>query len=294
MKSIFRGVCPALVTPFKNNDIDIESLKVLIQKQLNENADAICILGTTGEASTITDSERKKIITTTIKCVDKKCKVIVGCGTNDFEKTKRYILQAKKLGANAALVVTPYYNKTTQNGLYNYYQKLCEIGLPIIAYNVPSRTGMNIDFVTLKKLSKLKNIFGIKESSSDINRIINVCKICSGKMPVYSGEDNLNYIFYMLGASGCISVTANLYCKKVKEIFDLVSKQKIKKAVKLQFNLDRVNESLFLETNPIPIKALLAEKGYIKNELRLPLEKMSKGSKKIMLKNIKKYEEKMR
>ncbi len=294
MKSIFRGVCPALVTPFKNNNIDIESLKVLLEKQLNENADAICILGTTGESSTITESERKKIITTTVKFVDKKCKVVVGCGTNDFEKTKHNILQAKKMGADAALVVTPYYNKTTQNGLYVYYKKLCEMGLPIIVYNVPSRTGMNIDFITLKKLVKLENIFGIKESTSDINRIINVCKICAGKIAVYSGEDNLNYIFYMLGASGAISVTANCYCKKVKEIFDLVSRQKIKKAVKLQFNLDKVNQSLFLETNPIPIKALLAEQGYIKNELRLPLVEMSKDNKKVMAKNIKKYEEKMR
>ena len=294
MKGIFEGVCVALVTPFINNKIDFDALKILIEKNINEGVDAICILGTTGEASTISYKEREKIIAVTKKQIAQRVKLIVGCGSNNFEVAKNYILQAKKYNVDGALVVTPYYNKTTQKGIVIFYKKLCELGLPIIAYNVPSRTGLNIELKTINSLCKIKNLVGIKESTQDINRIINLCKICSKKICVYSGEDNLNCIFYILGANGCISVTANCYCKNVKEIFDLAKRQKIKKAIKLQFCLDKINEALFLETNPVPIKTLLNEKGYIKNEVRLPLVEMSNKNKNKLLKSVKKYNQKMR
>ena len=187
---------------------------------------------------------------------------------------------AKRLGADGALVVTPYYNKTTQAGLVKYYEKLSEIKLPLIVYNVPSRTGLMVEESTIKTLLKNEYIYGLKESTADINRIINLCKICKNKIAIYSGEDKLNFIFYTLGANGCISVASNFICKKVKEIYVDTRSQKIKKANNKQTKINAINDVLFCETNPIPVKYILARLGYIKNEVRLPLIPLSKSGEK--------------
>ena len=190
---------------------------------------------------------------------------------------------AKRLGADAALVVTPYYNKTTQRGLVEYFSHLAKIGIPIIMYNVPSRTGLNIEIKTVKTLIKNDMIYGIKESTSDINRIIELARVCRNKVALYSGEDSLNYIFYVLGASGTISVTANILTREVKKVFDFVQDRNIKEALRLQTSLSEINKLLFLETNPIPIKCALSNMGLISNEIRMPLVKISeKNERKIV------------
>ena len=280
MRKIFEGVCTALVTPWKNNKVDFDGLKKLIEININEGADAICILGTTGESCCVSQNEREQIIRYCKKIISKRCKLIVGTGNNNFETAYCNTKMAKRLGADGALVVTPYYNKTTQAGLVKYYEKLSEIKLPLIVYNVPSRTGLMVEESTIKTLLKNEYIYGLKESTADINRIINLCKICKNKIAIYSGEDKLNFIFYTLGASGCISVASNFICKKVKEIYVDAKSQKIKKANNKQTKINEINDVLFCETNPIPVKYILARLGYIKNEVRLPLIPLSKSGEK--------------
>lgn len=277
MKKIFEGIGVAIVTPFINGKIDYTSLERLINKCINDGADAIIALGTTGEGSTISASERKKIISFCVDKIHGKAKLIIGTGNNDFKTCLKNTLQAKTLGADGALVVTPYYNKTTQEGLIKYYDLLSRLQFPIIMYNVPSRTGLNIEPDTVNKIiSTNPYIFGLKESTTDINRIMKLHSICRDKIAIYSGEDSLNHIFYVLGSSGCISVTANLLTKKLKDIYKYAKQNNIPAMLASQEEIQHINESLFVETNPIPVKTLLKAQGLISSsELRLPLVDIS-------------------
>ena len=179
--------------------------------------------------------------------------------------------------ADGVLVVTPYYNKTSQNGLIKFYAELSELKIPMILYNVPSRTGLNISLDTLEKIINTNEmVYGIKESTTDISRIQKMCRICHNKIAVYSGEDDLNYLFYCLGAQGTISVTANADCRRVKSVYEKICQNNFPAALNAQNSLADLNETLFIETNPIPIKALLSKMGLIENELRLPLVELSK------------------
>lgn len=281
MKKIFEGTGVALVTPFKHNVIDFESIGVLIDKCLREGASAIVALATTGEGTTIAKEERTQIIKYCLAKIDKKAKLIVGTGNNDFKTCYSLTEEARSLGADGALVVTPYYNKTSQRGIIKYYEQLSKIGLPIIMYNVPARTGLNIELDTIKKIIESNpNVYGIKESTCDINRIIKLHQICKDKIAIYSGEDDLNLIFYMLGASGAISVTANARCQDVQHVFELAKAQKYKLALEKQTFLSPINKILFCETNPVPIKYMLKEMGLIKSDnVRMPLVKLSPTSK---------------
>lgn len=280
-KSIFNGVGVALVTPFYHNKIDYVSMGKLIDNCLNNKAGAIIILATTGEGATITQSERNEIIAFCKEKINNKAKLIVSCGHNNFEICKQNIVDAKELGADAALVVTPYYNKTTQAGLIQFYTKLSELKFPIILYNVPARTGITIELKTIKTLIKNEWIYGIKESTTDILRINNLLKICKNKIAVYSGEDEINHIFYHLGGNGCISVTANILPYYVYEIYNQAKNKNYIYANKIQSKIDYLNKFLFVETNPIPVKQVLYSLNIISsNELRLPLVELSNKNKK--------------
>ncbi len=293
MRKVFEGVGTALVTPFIDGRIDFVSLKNMIENQIECGVSAIVILATTGEGSTIDDKEREEIIIFSKNVIKSRVKLIVGAGDNNSKNAVRKVLQAKFLGADAVLVVTPYYNKTTQQGIIDYYTMLSEIEIPIIIYNVPSRTGLNIDLDTIKKLIKNPFIYGIKESTHDISRIMSLIKICKNKMAVYSGEDDLNFLFYCLGATGCLSVLSNLYPKKVKELFDYVKNHVVFKANKLNSDLYLLNKSIFIETNPVPIKYLLNKENLIRsNEVRLPLITLSTKSQKMLDKTINNYKKK--
>ena len=277
MKKLFDGVGVAIVTPFLNGKIDFDSLGQLLDRCIHNGADAIIALGTTGEGSTVDMSERKKIIEFCKTRIARRAKLIIGTGNNNFKSALKFTKMAKNLGADGALVVTPYYNKTTQDGLIKYYDLLSKLQFPIIMYNVPSRTGLNIELDTIEKIIETNPyIYGIKESTSDINRIMKLHNICKDKIAIYSGEDHLNHIFYFLGASGCISVTANILTREVKDVYRTSRLHDNIRANEIQSSIQPINESLFIETNPIPIKNLLYQKNLIHSpEVRLPLVDLS-------------------
>ena len=280
MKNVFEGIGVAIVTPFKDDKIDYESFEKIINRDIDFGVSAIIVLGTTGEGVAISEIERRDIISFAKSVINGRCKLIVGTGNCNYETCFYNTVMAKHLGADAALVVTPYYNKTTQAGIVEYYKRLTKVGLPIILYNVPSRTGLNIELNTIKQLIDEPLICGIKESTADINRIIELCMICKNKMAVYSGEDSLNYVFYSLGANGCISVAANICADKVKLVYDNVKNGKFSEALKIQENLSELNKILFIETNPIPVKAIMGKMELIKQDTRMPLVPLTKENEK--------------
>ena len=256
----------------------------MLKQVLEKGVKAVIILGTTGEGTTISEDERKELIKLARYTLNTQAKLIVGTGNNNFEICKRNTQMAKDFCADGVLVVTPYYNKTTQQGLIEYYTQLSQIGIPIIMYNVPSRTGLNMDTKTVEKLANNEMIYGLKEATCDINRIIELSNICKDRIALYSGEDNLNYIFYCLGGNGSISVTANICADKVQMVYDLVCEGKFKQARELQNELEEVNKSLFIETNPIPVKTLMSHMGMIEKEVRMPLVNATKESESLLLK----------
>lgn len=291
MKSIFEGTGVAIVTPFKNGEIDFEALGRLIEMDLNKGAKAIVALGTTGEGSTISESERKEIIKFCKEKINGRAKLVVGTGNNNFEICLANTKMARDLGADGALVVTPYYNKTTQMGLVKYYQELSHLQFPMIVYNVPSRTGLMLELSTIQVILKANEwVYGVKESTADAARICKLSQICKDKIAVYSGEDNLNYLFHCLGGSGAISVTANLYADKVQSVFELCKEKNFEKALAIQQALAPIDEALFFETNPIPIKYALSQKGLCSEEVRLPLVLMSDENKSKLTKVLNSYE----
>lgn len=275
---IFKGVCTALVTPFTNKKrVDFKALNKLIDYQINNGIKALLILGTTGENCTINCDEREKIIKFVVSKVKNKCKVIVGTGSNDTHKAIYFTNQAQKLGADACLIVTPYYNKCTQNGVYYHYKNISQnTNLPFFVYNVPSRTGFNMEVSTIKKISTLKNFQGIKEASGDINHILKLFNVLDNKK-IYCGNDNLSHIFKCYQANGLISVTSNAYPKQV-----IMGWKTYKNSLNYNKKFYKCNEMIFCEPNPIPIKYILCRKNFISNSLRMPLTPLQGKNKKIL------------
>lgn len=273
---IFKGVCTALVTPFKNGEVDYLALNLLLQRQIDSGVSAIVVLGTTGEPCCLTEEEKEKIIKTTINYCHGKIKVLVGCGSNCTKSAIKSYKMAEALGADGALIVTPYYNKCTQNGIVQYYKEIASAGkLPIIAYNVPSRTGINIDVGTAIKLAEIDNICGIKEASGNITQILKYFYAIGNKIAIYSGDDAMNYIFMALGGMGTISVLSNLLPCEATQMVDLCLNKKYEKALLAQCRLSPIIDALFLEVNPIPIKMALEYIGLCTAEVRPPLTKMT-------------------
>lgn len=272
--TIFKGSATALVTPFSENGekIDYEVLKNLIDFQINNGTKALIILGTTGEASTISLDERIKIIECAVKHTNKRVPVIAGSGSND---TKIAINNSKiyeKLGADALLIVTPYYNKSTQKGLISHYTKIAEsVSLPIILYNVPGRTGVNILPATVKELSKNKNIVAIKEASGNLEQIGEILRICGDKIDVYSGDDALILPILSIGGKGVIGVASNIVPSLVNQLCESFFENQLEKSRELQFLLNPLIKTLFLEVNPIPVKTALNLMKKNVGALRLPL-----------------------
>ncbi len=266
---VFEGVCTALVTPFnKNRQVDYVALKRLLETQVKAGIGAICILGSTGESATISEQEREKIISFSRECLPPWCRLIVGTGSNDTQHAIKLCRQAERLKADACLVCTPYYNKCTQNGLFLHFKAVSEsTNLPIIVYNVPSRTGVNIQPKTMKKIAGLKNVAGLKEANGDISHILSMFLALPKNFAIYSGNDELNNIFKHLGGKGCISVASNAFAARVKENYE-----------KGEFSdkLLTLCKLLFCEPNPIPIKYVLSKMGMIENVLRAPLTPLEK------------------
>lgn len=292
-KHIFAGVGTAIITPFANGKLDLIAFEKLLEKQIIAGIEAIVVLGTTGEPCTISNKEREIIIKVAINHCKNKCKVIVGCGSNNTELAKKYYKQAEALGADGALIVSPYYNKCTQDGIIQHYSAIAKCGnLPIIVYNVPSRTGLNILPETYVKLKQIKNIVGVKEASGNILQVLQIFKLVGEELAIYSGEDALNYVFAILGGAGTISVASNISPKLIKAIFDNVNCGNYIKAKNIQFELLPFINALFLEVNPIPVKAGLNYLGLCKNELKLPLLPMTDNNFSILKKHINDLREK--
>lgn len=272
--SLFIGSGVAVVTPFNENGIDFKKLEELLNWHVENNTDAIVICGTTGEGSTMTDEEKKKAIQTTVEIINKRIPVIAGVGTNNTLKTLELSKFSKEVGADALLVITPYYNKTSKKGLYEHFRVINDqVNLPIMAYNVPSRTGMNITPEDLLNLSTLKNITSIKEASGNISQAILYRKLCP-QIDLYSGNDDQIVALMSIGAKGTISVAANILPKVIHDMTHHYINGKTNEALELQLKyLDFIN-SLFIETNPIPIKTALNIIGKNVGNLRLPLVDM--------------------
>lgn len=276
---VFEGSCTALVTPFnKDGTVNYFSLKSLIEYQLANNTKAIVILGTTGEGPTITEEERIKIIKFCACLISKRVPLIVGTGSNSTSEACRKSKQAEMLGADAVLVVTPYYNKCNPRGLIEHYREVAKAtNIPIIAYNVPSRTGTNISPEVALKLSKIKNIVGIKEASGNMGQIVELCHILPKTFAVYLGDDTLSLAGMAVGARGVISVTSNCYPEAVSNMCDFALSGDFFNAKRIHDSLYEVSRGLFLDVNPICVKSYLNLMGFDVGSLRLPLTEPSEN-----------------
>ena len=282
---LFTGCAAAMITPFQNNgSIDSPALTRLIDMQICAGMDAIVLLGTTGEASTLTMKEREQVITLGIQQAGNTMPVIVGTGSNDTKRAIEYARQAKELGAHAQLCVTPYYNKATQLGLIKHFTAIAESSnLPMILYNVPSRTGMSISTDTLKTLSAHPGIIGIKEASGDLSFTADILQKTGGTLPIYSGNDDIIFPMMEQGAIGAISVVANMLPLQTRSITTACLNGCFVQAKAAQEALLPLIRLLFSQVNPIPIKAALADMGLIEDELRLPLTAMEEPHRSALL-----------
>jgi len=275
---IFKGCATAIVTPFDENDnINFDEFKKLINYQLDNKVNGIVVCGTTGEASTLSKEEKEELITYCIKVVNKNVPVIAGVGSNNTNTVIENEAFAKRVGVDGLLVVTPYYNKTTQKGLIEHYKAIAEnINLPIILYNVPSRTGVDILPDTYLELSKIKNIVATKEASGDISKILKMRNLCRDNLNIYSGNDDQIVPILSLGGIGVISVLSNIMPKYTAEMINKYLKGEVEDASKMQIEVSTLIENLFKEVNPIPIKEALNILGFNCGKPRLPLVECSK------------------
>lgn len=289
---IFRGSCTAIVTPFSQSgkSINYKTFKKLIDFQIENGTSAIVFMGTTGEASTMTKKEKEKVAKFAVEYVNKRVPVIIGAGSNNTKDAISNSQIFEKLGADALLHVTPYYNKATQNGLIKHYTEIAKsVKIPIILYNVPSRTGVNILPDTVKKLSQIENIVAIKEASGNFEQIVEILKITDKNFSVYSGDDANIFLVLALGGKGVISVVSNLLPQETANICKTFFEGNIEKSRQIQFDLMPIIKALFGEVNPIPIKTALKLKGFKVGIPRLPLTEMEKKNVKNLKKILKKY-----
>lgn len=277
---MFKGAITAIVTPFSNGKVDWKSFEKLVKFQISGGINGIVPCGTTGESATLSYDEHNKVIETTVNIVSKRVPVIAGTGANSTEEAIELTKHAKKVGADASLQVTPYYNKPTQEGLYQHFKKIAEsVDIPIILYNVPGRTGVNLLPETVIRLSKIPNIVGIKEASGNINQVTQICKDVKKKsFSVLSGDDVLTLPILAVGGKGVISVASNIIPGKVSKLVSFYLNGDIQKAVRLHYELFDLMQALFIETNPIPVKTALYLMGMIEGELRLPLCDMAENN----------------
>jgi 4-hydroxy-tetrahydrodipicolinate synthase len=283
---MFTGSIVAIVTPFKNNALDEQALKDLIEWHIAEGTNAIVPCGTTGESATLEYDEHYRVIELTIQAVNRRVPVIAGTGANSTDETIKMTKKAKALGADGALLVVPYYNKPTQEGLYRHYKAVAEaVDIPIVLYNVPGRTALNMLPRTVARLAEMKNIVAIKEASGNMAQVSEVLRLCGDDLTVLSGDDFTTFPLMTLGGKGTISVSANVAPRDVSEMCAALNEGDYDKAKKLHFKLEPLNKSMFIETNPIPVKTALSLMGKIKEEMRLPLCTMSEENK-AKLKNI--------
>lgn len=294
-KTIFTGAATALITPFdKNGKIDYDKFGILVEDQINAGINALVVCGTTGEASTLTDEEHRDAISFVVKKTAGRVPVIAGTGSNDTEYAIGLTKHACEEGADAVLLVTPYYNKATQKGLIRMYTEIADASdRPVIIYNVPSRTGVNIEPSTYLALADHPNIVAIKEANGNISKIAETCLLVGDKLDIYSGNDDQIVPILALGGKGVISVLSNVVPEKTVDICKKFFDGDIKGSRELQLELLPLTNALFSEVNPIPAKCAMAHMGYTENVLRSPLYPMESDKEAVLVEEMKKQNVKM-
>lgn len=275
---MFRGAITALVTPFKNGHVDEDALRNLIEDQIAGGIDGLVPCGTTGESPTLSHDEHDRVIEITIDAAKKRVPVIAGTGSNSTAEALRLTKHAQEAGADGALIACPYYNKPTQEGIYQHFELIAKnVPIPMIPYNIPGRTGVNMSPELIARLSKISNIVGIKEASGSLKQMNDVIDLCAPDFDVLSGDDGLTIPLMAIGGKGVISVASNLVPRDVSSMIDAMEAGDLQGARALHAKMSPLFDILFIETNPIPVKAALSMMGKIQYEYRLPLCKMAQA-----------------
>ncbi len=273
--SVFEGSGVAIVTPFNDKGVDYDKLKDLLEWHVKEGTNSIVICGTTGEATTMTENEKKTVIKFAVDVINKRIPVIAGTGSNNTLSAIEMSRYAQSVGVDAILVITPYYNKTSQKGLFKHFKAVNDsVNIPIILYNVPSRTGVNITPKALVQIAELNNVVAIKEASGNISQIMEMKSLCKDKIDIYSGNDDQIVPIMSLGGKGVISVLANVIPNEVHTLTKKCLEGKFDEALDIQLNRLKLTNALFIETNPIPVKTAMNLMGFEVGSLRLPLCEM--------------------
>jgi 4-hydroxy-tetrahydrodipicolinate synthase len=288
---MFTGVLPAVVTPFKNGELDEESLRELIEFQIENGVHGIVPCGTTGESATLSHEEHERVVEIAVDQVKGRVPVVAGTGSNNTAEAIRLTAHAKKAGADGVLMISPYYNKPTQEGIYQHYKKVAqEVAIPIVVYNIPGRTASNIEPTTFARMAEIDNIVGVKEASGSMKQITEIIRLCGDKLTVVSGEDFLTYPLMAVGGKGVICVVANLVPQDMADLCNLLLAGEFEKAKPLYYRLLPLCHAMFYETNPAPVKAALEMMGKISSgEVRLPLAPMSEDNRNKVRKELEVY-----
>ena len=282
-KIIFKGCGTAIATPFNEQGVNLQEFARLVEEQIKNGVDSIIVCGTTGEAATMTEEERLKTIECAVKVSNGRIPIIAGTGANNTKAVIEMNKKVEKIGVDGVLIVTPYYNKTTQKGLIIHYKEIAKsTTLPIILYNVPGRTGVNIKPETALELSKIENIVAIKEASGDLSQVAKIANLCRDNLNIYSGNDDQIIPILSLGGLGVISVLSNVRPKYTHDMCYNFFNKETEKATKMQIDAVPLISALFSEVNPIPVKEALNIEGYDFGEPRLPLIKLSEENRKIL------------
>ena len=289
-KTVFKGAGVALITPFKNGKVDWEAFEKLIDFQIENNTDALIICGTTGESATMPDAEHIATVKYAVDYVKGKVPVIAGAGSNDTEHGVKLCKEMEKAGADALLLVTPYYNKCTQKGLIAHYKKMAEaVSLPCILYNVPGRTGVDIKPSTVKELAKIDNIVGIKEASGKLEAVTAIRNLCGDDFAIYSGNDDITVPIMSMGGLGVISVLSNIMPKETHDMCQAALDGDFKTASKIQVETVDLVNALFIEVNPIPVKTAAYLMGMCDIEMRMPLCEMEEANLEVLKSEMKRH-----
>ena len=284
MVGFFKGTATAMITPFKKDgSINFDAFAKMIEYQIENGTDMLLVLGTTGEPPTMTEEEKEALMRFTVEKVNGRVKVMFGCGSNSTAHAVEMAKLGEKLGADGLLAVTPYYNKCTQNGIYEYYKAISDaVNIPIICYNVPPRTGVNILPATMERIASIKNIAGIKEACGNMEQICETARRIRGKCDLYSGDDNLNLPILAIGGAGLISVASNIIPKETKALYNFVKAGDLAAANEIQDRMLPVIDAMFVEVNPIPAKAAADMIGLDGGIPRPPLTELEPAHKEIV------------
>ncbi len=276
---MFTGSITALVTPFRDGEVDYASIEALVEFQIEQGTHALMPCGSTGESATLDHAEHQAVIDAVVRAARQRVRVIAGTGSNSTREAMDLTRAAEESGVDGALLISPYYNKPTQEGIYRHYRAVAEhVGIPLIVYNIPGRTASKIEPETLARLAEINNVVGVKEATGSVDQALDVIRLCGDSLAVYSGEDSLVYSLMTLGGKGVITTTGNVAPRAMADLTEACLREDWVTGRRIQFDLLPLIRCLFSETNPIPVKAALALMGKCGAELRLPLTAMAESN----------------